>query len=109
MVAAPVAVKEPRPGEKILIWILQIVGFLTALIFGTFSVLSWKIAQQATAEASSANLLSFIALCEQALTDNSLIRSSRHMLGCLEPSSSIIELICRIDLPNISGNWASNS
>ena len=44
---------------------IQIVGLAAAIIFGTFSVLSWKDAQAARTQAETANVLALAAICAQ--------------------------------------------
>lgn len=44
---------------------VQIVGLAAAIIFGTFSVLSWKDAQAARIQAETANTLALAAICAQ--------------------------------------------
>ena len=61
-------------GDRILILILQIVGFVTALLFGVFSILSWKLSEKAIAEANTANIISFLSLCAQITSENNVSR-----------------------------------
>lgn len=58
--------------ETLLIYFLQVLGAVTAIIFGVFGVLSWsdaKIAKQqaetAVQQANTANMLALVALCAQ--------------------------------------------
>lgn len=39
----------------ILVWLLQVIGAVTAIIFGTFGVLSWRVADEANRLAADAN------------------------------------------------------
>lgn len=56
-----------------MILILQTVGFVTALMFGAFAILSWKMAEKATEQANMANMISFLSLCAQ-ITQNDVCR-----------------------------------
>jgi ABC-type multidrug transport system fused ATPase/permease subunit len=49
--------------QRILLWFLQVFGAIAVVIFGTFSVLAWKDAEQAKAQADIANLVSFLSFC----------------------------------------------
>ena len=44
---------------------IQVVGLAAAIIFGIFSVLSWKDAQAAKVQAETANTLALAAICAQ--------------------------------------------
>jgi hypothetical protein len=57
--------------ERLVILILQIVGFVGAILFGVFGILSWKASMKAVDQANSANLLAFLALCSQSSNDAS--------------------------------------
>jgi hypothetical protein len=43
--------------------ILQVVGFIAAILFGAFSILSWQASIKALEQANSANLIAFLSLC----------------------------------------------
>jgi hypothetical protein len=49
--------------ERLINLILQVVGFIAAILFGTFSILSWQASIKAAEEATSANLIAFLSLC----------------------------------------------
>jgi hypothetical protein len=52
----------------LLTWFIQVMGLAAALIFGTFSILSWIDAQQAKAQANAANIIALAAMCAQLST-----------------------------------------
>lgn len=52
--------------ERVSTFLLQVVGFVAALTFGVVSTLAWQVSIKALAEAKSANLITFLSLCEQA-------------------------------------------
>lgn len=61
--------------EVILLWFLQVLGAVTAILFGTFGILSWAVADQANTkadiantQADTANLVSLVALCAQLVS-----------------------------------------
>jgi hypothetical protein len=54
-------------------WILQIIGVATAVIFGTWSVLSWDVAKQANTQSRQANALAFAAFCGQVSPNVSVL------------------------------------
>lgn len=56
--------------ESILLWFLQVLGAVTAILFGAFGVLAWQAAsesnqlsQTANAKSDTANLVALVALC----------------------------------------------
>jgi hypothetical protein len=49
--------------ERLTNLILQVVGFIAAILFGTFSILAWQASLKALEQANSANLLAFLSLC----------------------------------------------
>lgn len=51
--------------KTILIWLLQVVGVSSAIVFGMFSTLAWQNSEIAKSQADAANLLSMVALCAQ--------------------------------------------
>jgi hypothetical protein len=46
-------------------WILQVVGVCSAIVFGVYSILSYRDAEIARQQAETANLFSLLALCSQ--------------------------------------------
>ena len=44
---------------------IQVVGLTAAILFGVYSILSWKNSEEAKAQADAANLLSLLAFCSQ--------------------------------------------
>lgn len=65
--------------EIILLWFLQVLGAVTAILFGAFGVLSWQVADAANqlsraaneksdlanSQSDTANLVALVALCAQ--------------------------------------------
>jgi hypothetical protein len=49
----------------LLTWFVQVMGLTAALIFGTFSILSWIDSQHAKAQANAANIIALAAMCVQ--------------------------------------------
>jgi hypothetical protein len=49
--------------EVILIWFLQVVGVVAAIVFGVFSTLSWFESVKSTNEAALANAIALVSLC----------------------------------------------
>jgi len=60
--------------NKILTWLLEIIGTSAAVVFGTFSVLSWKNSEVAKAQANAANIVAFGSLCAQVLQGGNDVR-----------------------------------
>lgn len=63
--------------ESILLWFLQVLGAVTAILFGAFGVLAWQAAsesnqlsQTANAKSDTANLVGLVALCAQVGADD---------------------------------------
>lgn len=75
--------------EAILLWFLQVLGAVTAILFGVFGALSWQVADEANdlstaaldlsreanrkadvakSQSDSANLVALLALCDQIST-----------------------------------------
>lgn len=75
--------------EAILLWFLQVLGAVTAILFGVFGALSWQVAGEANdlstaaldlsreanrkadvakSQSDSANLVALLALCDQIST-----------------------------------------
>lgn len=75
--------------ERILLWFLQVLGAVTAILFGVFGALSWQVAGDANelsskaielsrvantkadvakSQSDSANLVALLQLCDQILT-----------------------------------------
>lgn len=46
---------QPSVPETIQLWFLQVPGAVTAILFGTFGVLSWQVADEANDLADNAN------------------------------------------------------
>ena len=61
--------------------ILQVIAVATAVIFGTWSVLSWDVAKQANAQSRQANALAFAAFCGQLSANVSVLRALDTTLG----------------------------
>lgn len=51
--------------EAILLWFLEVLGAVTAILFGVFGVMSWKAADEANSRSDTANLVALVALCAQ--------------------------------------------
>lgn len=51
--------------ETILVWFLQVLGAVTAILFGRFDVLSWQAADQANSISDVANSVALVGLCAQ--------------------------------------------
>lgn len=58
--------------EVILLWFLEVLGAVTAILFGIFGVMSWKAADEANeksdvanSRSDTANLVALVALCAQ--------------------------------------------
>lgn len=74
--------------ESILLWFLQVLGAVTAILFGTFGILSWQLADQANqlssgantksdqanSQANAANVVALVALCAQVSADTNVSR-----------------------------------
>lgn len=74
--------------ESILLWFLQVLGAVTAILFGAFGVLSWQVASEsnqlssaanaksdlANSQSSTANLVALVALCTQLGADSNVSR-----------------------------------
>lgn len=56
--------------KKILLWLLQVFGALTAVLFGTFSILEWQNSEEAAAQADVANLVAFLSFCADLRSNN---------------------------------------
>jgi len=54
---------EKSLAEFVLQWILQVIAVVSAVIFGTFSILAWKDAEIAKRQANLANSISLGTLC----------------------------------------------
>jgi hypothetical protein len=50
--------------EAILNWFIQVVGLISAIVFGIFSILAWIESVKATRESISANILSMLMYCD---------------------------------------------
>ncbi|KAH8892466.1 hypothetical protein GQ53DRAFT_840858 [Thozetella sp. PMI_491] len=61
----PVVIQEPL-SARIVVWMLQIIGTAAAVVFGAWSILAWKDAEEAKSQAQAANALALVALCAQA-------------------------------------------
>lgn len=58
--------------EAILLWFLEVLGAVTAILFGIFGVMSWKAADEANGKSDiansrsdTANLVALVVLCAQ--------------------------------------------
>lgn len=51
--------------EAILVWFLEVLGAITAILFGTFGIMSWKAADEANSRSDTSNLVALVALCAQ--------------------------------------------
>lgn len=83
--------------ETIILWCLQVLGAVVAILFGVFGALSWQVACQANdlsreanikadvaqSQSDSANLIALLALCDQISTaeDVSWVLPSKNALG----------------------------
>lgn len=47
----------------VLTWFIQVIGVAAAIVFGLFSVLAWTNSQTAKAQAETASVLAFAAIC----------------------------------------------
>ncbi|KAH8783227.1 hypothetical protein F5883DRAFT_538115 [Diaporthe sp. PMI_573] len=61
--------------EAILVWFLEVLGAVTAILFGVFGVMSWKAADEANqksdianSRSDTANIVALVALCAQLTT-----------------------------------------
>lgn len=84
--------EEQSLPATLLVWFLEVLGAITAILFGTFGILSWQVAGEANKLASNANqfaedanaltntanMLALVALCGGSLsgTNVSLQHSS---------------------------------
>lgn len=74
-----ISTKEQSLPESILVWFLEVLGAVTAILFGAFGVLSWQAANEANtksdlansqselanSQSETANLVALVALCAQ--------------------------------------------
>lgn len=79
--------KEHSLPETILIWFLQVLGAVTAILFGAFGVLSWQAANEANtksdlanSQSETANIVALVALCAQLTSGTSVSTSSLKQL-----------------------------
>ena len=49
--------------EDIRDWMLQSIGVVAAIIFGTWTILAWEVAKQANVQSVQSNTLAFAAVC----------------------------------------------
>ena len=56
--------------KKILLWLLQVFGAVTAVLFGTFSILEWQNSENAATQADVANLVAFLSFCGDLRSNN---------------------------------------
>jgi len=61
---------EQDMADKVRDWLLQVLAFAAAIVFGTWSILGWQEAKQANIQSSQANTLAFAAFCGQAPPTN---------------------------------------
>ncbi|KAI3392555.1 hypothetical protein diail_5526 [Diaporthe ilicicola] len=79
--------------ETILLWFLQVLGAVTAILFGAFGVLSWQVAgeanqlsKSANSQSDTANLVALVALCAQIATGDDWRTGRRrveHLFYCI--------------------------
>ena len=50
-------------GERIVQWLIQVIGVSAALIFGPFSIVSWQNSEMAKAQANTSNAIALLAHC----------------------------------------------
>ncbi len=55
--------------EVIRDWMLQTVGVVAAIIFGTWTILAWDVAKQANVQSVQSNTLAFAAVCAQLASE----------------------------------------
>jgi hypothetical protein len=53
--------------EATITWLIQVIGVSAAVIFGIYTVLSWRDAETAKQQATTASLFSLLALCSQSV------------------------------------------
>lgn len=70
--------------EAILLWFLEVLGAVTAILFGVFGVMSWKAADEANkksdtanSRSDTANLVALVALCAQLATGDDVSSLTR--------------------------------
>lgn len=70
--------------DAILLWFLEILGAVTAILFGVFGVMSWKAADEANqksdianSRSDTANVVALVALCAQLATGDHVSSSTR--------------------------------
>lgn len=81
--------------ESILLWFLQVLGAVTAILFGAFGVLSWqltndsnRLSSTANAKSDTANLVALVALCAQIGADTN-VSGTFHLSTCRHHMSSL--------------------
>lgn len=63
--------------EAILVWFLEVLGAITAILFGTFGVMSWKAVDEANSRSDTSNLVALVALCAQLDTGDNVSPNTR--------------------------------
>lgn len=93
--------------EAILLWFLQVLGAVTAILFGAFGVLSWQVAgeanqlsRSANSQSDTANLVALVALCAQIATGDDVSPTTPIVSAYVWESGN--EDLLR------SGTWTSN-
>lgn len=83
-----VIIKERSLPESILTWFLQVLGAVTAILFGAFGVLSWQAADEANtksdlanSQSETANIVALVALCAQLTSGTSVSTCHLNLLG----------------------------
>lgn len=64
----------------VLLWLLQVFGAVAAVIFGAFTILGWKISEQAISQSNIANMVAFLSFCSDLADkeqDTNLVRGSQ--------------------------------
>lgn len=91
--------------ETILLWFLQVLGAATAILFGTFGILSWNVADEANSLANeanqlaneanrltdTANMFTLVTLCGGGLSGNTNVSLQKCVHGSLELQCSALE------------------
>lgn len=75
-------VRVERPWlEDLRDWLLQSVAVTAAIVFGTWTVLAWQVAQQANVQSSQANALAFAVACAQLTPGAASVNVSERVLS----------------------------
>jgi hypothetical protein len=84
-ITKPRAAQRPRDGgpptrEKVISWLVQVIGVTAALVFGAFSIVSWRNSETAKLQADTANAIALLAHCSevrQQVDSNNNVREER--------------------------------